>query len=75
MNALERIVKMANEGNDSVKLAPLGNITKVSVNKKGIASVEIKFPDAEFVKKFMSSSLVGGLLYVDRNEFEKAREQ
>ena len=75
MNKIHAIANMVDKNNKNVLLAPLSNIEEISERKNGWGYVKIAIPNNVAHKLSVDTNcFVGGLLLVDRAEFEKEME-
>lgn len=70
MKTFDVIAKMVNENNLAVKIAPLNYIKDTQQMKDGTTRVTIIVADPQFTTNLVRGELLGGLLYIDRKEFE-----
>jgi hypothetical protein len=76
MNWLEVAVKMVEQNNDGVKVAPLSNIAGADIKfDKGYGTLKMYVP-ADIANALTNGSgkYVGGLLLLDRQTYEKIKE-
>ena len=72
MNKIHAIANMVDKNNKNVLLAPLSNIKSITEGKHGCGFVEIAIPnDVAHKLSVDTNKFIGGLLLVDRAEFEK----
>lgn len=65
--------RMTADNNNSLKFAPLENITDMCRTKRGI-KVTIGVGDSGFMEKMMNGKLVGGLIFCDSDEFQRIQQ-
>lgn len=70
MKGLQVFAKMAEENNQTLKLAPLGNIESSSKSKDGWGKVTIAV-DNETIEKLLKNELCGGFVVCDKSEYDK----
>jgi hypothetical protein len=75
MNWAEIVAKMIEENNNAVQLAPLSNISGADIKfDKGYGIIKINVPsDVADDLTNGSHKYVGGLLLIDREEFDKMK--
>jgi hypothetical protein len=66
--------RMTADNNNSLKFAPLDNISNMVRTKHGI-NVTIGVGDGAFMEKVMEGKLVGGFIFCDRDEFRRVQRQ
>ena len=69
-NSLEIFSKMANEDNKELKMIPFTNIKNVTAGNGGWGSITLAIPN-DCVVDFLIGNYVGGLLFCNREEFNK----
>lgn len=75
MNWLEVAVKMVKQNSDCVKVAPLSNVAGADIKfDKGYGTIKINIP-ADIANDLTNGSnkYVGGLLLLDRQEYEQVK--
>jgi hypothetical protein len=65
--------RMTADNNNSLKFAPLDNISNMVRTKHGI-NVTIGVGDGGFMEKVMEGKLVGGLIFCDTDEFKRVQK-
>jgi hypothetical protein len=68
----EVLKHMADSDNKALRMAPLSNVDAVNYNHKKGTAITIGFP-GNVAFEFAVGTLVGGLLLIDRGEYEKAK--
>lgn len=77
MNWLEVAVKMVEQNNDGVKVAPLSNIAGVDIKfDKGYGTLKINVP-ADIANDLTNGSnkYIGGFLVIDREAYDKIKKE
>jgi hypothetical protein len=77
MNWLEVAVKMVEQNDENVKVAPLSNIAGVDIRfDKGYGTLKINVP-ADIAEDLTNGSnkYVGGFLIIDRAAYEKVKKE
>lgn len=77
MNWLEVAVKMVEQDDENVKVAPLSNIAGVDIKfDKGYGTIKINVPsDVADDLTNGSGKYVGGLLLIDRQTYEEMKKK
>ena len=77
MNWLEVAVKMVEQNDENVKVAPLSNIAGVDIKfDKGYGTIKINVPsDVADDLTNGSGKYVGGLLLIDRQTYEEMKRK
>jgi hypothetical protein len=77
LNWLEVAVKMVEQNDENVKVAPLSNITGADIRfDKGYGTLKINVP-ADIAEDLTNGSnkYLGGFLIIDRKAYEKVRKE